>query len=228
MISRLIRAGMSLFVYFCVATILAQIILLIYLTVTWQIDRSRVLQVLAIAQGVDIFAIKEQADSEKEQISIEQVSYDQVQQTRAVGVRHLELREQALKQGLKQLAAEQRKLVENMAQRKQLEQSFRTELADVQQGAVALGRENARLKLEALKPAQAKQQLGEMLKNDELDEVVALLAAMPDSKAGKIMAEFKLPGDTEQLYQILRRIREGFPDSKLVVDTQGALNQANP
>jgi hypothetical protein len=67
-----------------------------------------------------------------------------------------------------------------------------------------------------------------MLDNDELDEVVALIAAMPDTKSGKIMAEFKLPEENEQLYQILKRIREGSPESDLVVETQRKLGQPNP
>lgn len=228
MITRLLRAGIFLFAYFCVATILAQIILLAYLTLTWQLDRNKVVQVLAIAQGIDIFAIREQAERDRDQISPEQVSYEQIRQTRAVKVRHLELREQALRQGLGQLASEQSTLAKEMQHCEQLRASFQIELLDLQQGAVATGRENARLKLESLKPKQAKEQLVEMLKNDELDEVVALLAGMPDSKAGKIMAEFKLPGESEQLYQILRRIRQGFPDSKLAADTQNKLNPPNP
>jgi len=228
MIARLLRAGISLFAYFCVATILAQIILLVYLTLTWQLDRNKVVQVLAIAQGIDILSIREQAERDQEQISPEQVSYEQIRETRAVKVRHLELREQALRQGLGQLASEQSKLAKEMQHCEQLRASFQKELLDLQQGAVATGRENARLKLESLKPKQAKEQLVEMLKNDELDEVVALLAGMPDSKAGKIMAEFKLPGESEQLYQILRRIRQGFPDSKLAADTQSKLNPPNP
>lgn len=228
MIAKLVRAGASLFGYFCVATILAQVILAVYLAVTWQVDRGKVVQILAVARGVDLFAIKEQVERDREPASSEQASYGQIIQARAEKVRHLELREQALRQGLGQLASEQRKLAEEIDRNKLLRESFQKELLDVQQGAVALGRENARLKLEALKPQQAKEQLVEMLKNDELDEVVALLADMPDTKSAKIMAEFKLPGETEQLYQILRRIREGFPDSKLPADTQNQLNQANP
>jgi hypothetical protein len=227
MIARLIRTGASLFGYVCVATILAQIILLAYLVLTWRLDQSKVVQILAIAQGVDIFAIREQAQRDREQVSPEQVSYQQIRDTRAVKVRHLELREQALRQGLTELAAEGRKLAEGMQRNQQLRESFQKELVDLKQGAIATGRENARLKLEALKPKQAKEQLMEMLKKDELDEVVALLAAMPDAKAGKIMAEFKLPGEDEQLYQILRRIREGFPESKLATNAQNRLNQTS-
>jgi len=227
MIVRLLRTGASLWGYFCVATILAQIILLVYLTPTWQLDRDKVVQILAIAQGIDILAIREQAQGNRDQISPEQVSYEQVRETRAVKVRHLELREQALQQGLGQLAAESRKLTEAMQQDLQVRQAFQKELLALQQGAVTAGRENARLKLESLKPKQAKEQLTEMLKKDELDEVVALLAAMPESKASKIMAEFKLPEETEQLYKILRKIREGFPESTLAANTQNLLRQPN-
>jgi hypothetical protein len=106
MIAKLIRSSTSLFVYFCVATILAQIIVASYLTLTWQVDRDKVVQILAIARGVDIFAIREQAQRDRDQVSPEQVSYQQIRETRAVKVRHLELREQALQQGLAGLLPE--------------------------------------------------------------------------------------------------------------------------
>lgn len=224
MIARLMRTGVSLLMYFAVATMLAQVILGAYLALRWQLDRNKIVQILAVAQGIDLLAIQEEAERDRGQISPEQVSYEQIRETRAVKVRHLELREQALRAGLDQLAAERRKLSEQLSHYEQLSKAFRKELFELQQGAVARGRENARMKLEALKPEQAKEQLAEMLKNDELDEVVALLSGMQNSKAAKIMAEFKLPGETEQLYQILRRIREGLPESKLAA---GTLNQLN-
>jgi hypothetical protein len=228
MIARLLRTATALLGYFCVATILAEIILLAYLTVAWQLDRDKIVQILAVAQGVDVIAIGGQTQRERDQVSPEQVSYEQVRESRAVKVRHLELREQALQQALGQLAAERSKLAQALQQQQQLRQTFQKELLALQQGAVAAGRENARLKLESLKPKQAKEQLAEMLKKDELDEVVALLAAMPEAKASKIMAEFKLPEESTQLYQILRKIREGFPESTLAANTQNVLNQPNP
>jgi dGTP triphosphohydrolase len=182
--------------------------------------------VLAVAQGIDVLEMRRQADRDGREVSLEQVSYEQIRETRAVKVRHLELREQALGQGLLQLGSEQRKLAEETKRQEQIVESFRQELADLQQGAAATGLENARLKLESLKPRQAKEQLVAMLDNDELDDVVTLLAGMTDSKAAKIMAEFKLEGEGEQLYEILRRIREGFPESNLVANTQSSLNQA--
>ena len=223
MISRLVRAAASLFLYFCMATILTQIILLIFLSSKWQLNRNKLVQILAVAQGVDLLAIREQAQAEGDEISTEQVSYEQIRETRAVKLRHLELREQALRQGLGQLVAEQRKLAGEM----QLRDSFQKELLAMQQGAVVTGLENARTMLESLKPPQAKEQLVEMLKKDELDQVVALLVAMPASKAGKILKEFKLEGEPEQLYQIIRRIREGYPNSGLPAQTQSELNQPN-
>jgi dGTP triphosphohydrolase len=226
MIGRLVGTAMSLFGYFCVATILSQVILAAYLTATWKIDRERMVQVLAVAQGIDVLEMRRQADRDGREVSLEQVSYEQIRETRAVKVRHLELREQALGQGLLQLGSEQRKLAEETKRQEQIVESFRQELADLQQGAAATGLENARLKLESLKPRQAKEQLVAMLDNDELDDVVTLLAGMTDSKAAKIMAEFKLEGEGEQLYEILRRIREGFPESNLVANTQSSLNQA--
>lgn len=225
MISRLLRSGISLLVYFFLATLIAQAVLLAYLGFSWKFDRNKIVQVLAILQDVDLFAIKEKAERDPDEISSEQVSYEQVTETRALRVQYLQLREQALKDGLDQLAFEQRKLGEEKKRYRQLKESFDKELATMQEGAVAAGTDNVRTKLEALKPKQAKELLVQMLEDQELNQVVVLLANMPTVKCAKIMSEFKTPSETEQLNEILRRIREGYPEADLAADMRKRLEQ---
>ena len=68
----------------------------------------------------------------------------------------------------------------------------------MEKGAAATGREDARRTLETLKPKQAKELIAQMLEGKEIDEVVMLLAGMPEGKRAKIIAEFKTPAETEQ------------------------------
>ena len=72
---------------------------------------------------------------------------------------------------------------------------------------------------------QGKELLLEMLDDEELNQVVVLLAAMPTSKCAKIMAEFRTAEEITQLNDILRKIREGYPEHDLADGTLAALDQ---
>ena len=96
--------------YGCVATVIAQVVLLVFIAKSWQLDKDRMTRALAVAQGVDLSAPGEPSSPQRGEVSREHVAYEEVLDARAVKVRHLELREQALAEGLWQLDREQRKL----------------------------------------------------------------------------------------------------------------------
>ena len=123
----------------------------------------------------------------------------------------MSLREQALRSSLQQVQSEQRQLVEAKKQFQAVQEKFAHDVTSLEKGAVAAGRDDARRTLEAMKPKQAKELLVQMLDRKEMDEVVLLLAGMTESKRAKIAAEFKGPGELEQLGEVLRRIRQGTP-----------------
>ena len=225
---RILRSGIPLFVYFCLATFFAELILLAYLGFSWKINRNKAIQVLAILRDIDLFEMRQKAEGEGDEIAPEQVSYRQILEERAEKILHLQLREQALEDGLQQLAYEQRKLGNERKHYKQLEASFKKELLELQEGAVKTGTDNVRLKLESIKPPQAKDLLVQMLKDKRLDEVVVLLANMPTMKSSKIMSEFKNGDEPKQLYDVLKRIGEGYPEFDLGQQTGEKLAQPNP
>jgi hypothetical protein len=225
MIGKLWRGTSWLLVQVCVATIIAQAILMAYCGRAWQLNRVKLIQMLAIAQGVDLAALREQAGGSQELPPQEQASYNQVLETRAVKSRNLELREQALRSGLQQVQSEQDKFAEAKRQFLATQEKFGRELAALEKGAAATGREDARRTLEAMKPKQAKELLVQMLERKEMDEAVVLLAGMTESRRAKIAAEFKSPNEVEQLGELLRRIRQGTPLAGMAESTEKQMGQ---
>jgi len=219
MIRRLFRAIRWMFVYGCVATIIAEALLVFFLARSWQINRERMIRTLAVAQGVDLSALEARAAAEQPDVSREQPSYEQVLETRAVKVRHLELREQALADALKQVAHRQRKVAEEKEALAGLKKTFEAELLAIKQQATSQGIEDTRAKLMAIKPAQAKLLLDDLLDEGEIETVVTLLQGMPDTKASKIIGEFKTEKDLENIGEVLRRILEGGALSDLAATT---------
>jgi hypothetical protein len=212
-------------VYACVGTVISQVIILFYLVSTWKIDNQRWLHVVAAAQGIkSAVSAEPQAKGAEEKIT-EQASYDQILEARALKYRNLELREQDLRNSLSQAQFEQTKLAEDKKHYKQLRDSFDTQLVSVQEGSVATGRDEVRRTLENIKPKQAKALILGMLDNKEIDEVVTLLASMPDAKRAKIFGEFKTTDELEKLSEVLRRIREGSPTANVSENTRKQLDQ---
>jgi hypothetical protein len=226
MMGRLLRGITAMLVYACVATVIAEGILLAYLGHTWHLDRNRLVQIVAIAYGVDLLAMKEQAEQDPTPTTGDQPSFEQVLEARAAKARNLELREQALQNGLAQLRHAQEKVAAEKKQFGQLKDTFYAELEKVQKGTIAGGIDENRRILESLKPKQAKDLVAQMLADNKLGEVVVLLTAMSESKRAKILGEFKTREEVEKVGELLRCLREGEPVADKAEDARRKLDQS--
>jgi hypothetical protein len=220
MMGRLVGALGTLIVYFCSATLIAQLVMIAYLWSTWKMDQDKVVRILAIARGLEPAVPEPKEEEKKEPVVSEQASYEELLERRAVKLRDLELREQALASALDEMKFQQQQLADSRQKEQQRIDRFTTELKTLKSGAEATGRELVRRTLETVKPKQAKEQLFQMLQNNETDEVVMLLADMPENRRAKILAEFKTPEENKKLAEVLRRLREGQPEATLVDKTQ--------
>lgn len=225
MIGRLLRGSFSVLLYFALATLIAQIILGIQLWARWKMDRNRLVQMLAVAQGVDLTALRQQAGPDVEPTSQAQVSYEEILQSRAAKDLHLQLREQALENTLTQLHVDQQQLDSARQFYARERSEYEAQLANLQQASQTAGREEARRILESIKPKQAKELLLEMLDKGEQSAVVMLLREMPDSKRAKIVGEFDTPEDVQKIDEVLRLIRQGTPESELAGTARQQLDQ---
>jgi len=221
---KLFRAGWAVVIYFCLATILAETILLVVLWKSWGIDRDKLVQILAVAHGIDLVAMEEKIKTEREEIAPEQISYEEIKQARAINIRHLELREEALNNALNQLRLERQKLAKKTKRESEIKEVFEEQLANLKDAALVEGLENVQQMLTKIKPDQAKQFLMQMFEDNEINAVVRLLADMSDSKRAKIIGEFKTPDELEKIGEVLRLIREGAPEAKIAESTEKELN----
>ena len=224
MIGRALGAGITIAVYFCAATLTAQVILGGYLWVAWKMDRDRAVQMLAIAQGIDLFAAARSHSREEGDAGPEQPSLEQLIAARTAKDLDITMREQALHNGGNQLALLERQFAEQQDKLKQTKSSFETQLQELIDEKKVAGRESNRAALESLKADLAEEQLSLMIEKGEIDEVVLLVVDMGTRPQSKIFTEFgKTPEGKEQLDEILRMIREGRPAVTLAEQTANEL-----
>lgn len=227
MIARILRSGAWALICLLLATVVAQAGVLAYLGLRYGLSRDKLVQIMAVVQDVDLFAIKEAADEEVDDISVEQISYAQVVDARAKMIHHLELREQALRNVLDMVRAERQKLAEERLRQEKLKTAFDRRLADLQDQATSEGMADNRSKLESIKPKQAKELLMALLDPNgdtyAIDDVVILLQGMPTVKSAKIITEFKTEEEMEKIGEVLSLIRQGTPIAGLAAETQQKL-----
>lgn len=223
MIGKALGGLINLVVYVGAATMIAEVIMLCYLWSAWNMDRGRLMQILAIAQGLDLF----QPDAEADPLrgpAPEQPTMDQVIAARASADRDLKLREMSLAAGVEEWKSEQRRLAEQRDAYERLKSSFQAELAKLREGAEAEGRSVFGATIERLEPEQAKMFLLEMLEKNEIEEVVMLLAGMEERRRSALLGEFQTPEETAKIAEVLRLIRKGHPQAALAAEVSQKVN----
>lgn len=226
MIGKLLRMAITLTVCLCVATLVAQAVIVAMLASQGRLNPKKLHQIVAVVQGVELVAPTAITDAQKTSTDKEQPSYDDILQARAVKARQLELREQALKSGVDELAARQRQIKAEMDAYQRLKTSFDTSLAELDDAERIRARDEVRLILESMDPQQAKIQILRMVDADEMEDIVLMISAMPTSKKAKIIAEFKTDEEQKTLEEILRLIKEGVPKTNLLDQTRQQLQPA--
>jgi hypothetical protein len=227
MISRLLEGAVNFVVYASAATMMATVIMVCYLWTTWHMDRGRLIQMLAIAQGLDLFQAQAEDEAKEREPSAEQPSMQQIIDARLSKDRDLTMREMALQNGNEQLRMELRRLIEQRAAYDRLMKDFQTQLAQVQEGAEAEGRTTVAATLQTLEPEQAKLLLLDMLDKQETEEVVILLIGMDERRRAGILGEFQTPDEIAKIAEVLRLIRQGHPKAAIAEEVSQRVDPQN-
>jgi flagellar motility protein MotE (MotC chaperone) len=205
----------KLFVAFCVATVLAQGIILTMAGVSGNLTQETIFKAVALLNGIDISG--ERLQSMLDSYRNEPIpTYEEIRQERAERNLDLQMREESV-------ARMRQDVDEKYSSLQALEASFDKRLNEFYE---MLDREKANLlaeslqevkrTLEAMAPDQAKDQLLMLYSQGQKEDVVAILKGMPIDKRRKIVGEFVGPEEADQLNEILRLILEGEPTSTLL------------
>lgn len=205
-------ATVTLLVHLCAALLIGQVIVAAHLWIAWKITPDRLATMLQVAKGNLPDATGTSGPAEEDTRADqppEEPSYDAILKQRALEYRDLELRDMALQSDMQELSLLKEKVTQQSNLLAQQADQFRRQIAQVQQAAEEEGLDTVRRTLESIKPDQAKQFVLDMLDEGEEDALVALLEGMDNSRRARILGTFETPEETEQIANVLRRIREG-------------------
>lgn len=229
MIARLFGGAINLAIYLSAATMIAAAVMGCYLWNTWHMDRGRLVQMLAIAQGLDLFEAEAEAKGNAKEggPSAEQPSMQQIIDARLAKDRDLTMREMGVQNGSSQLRQELKTLINERDAYNRLRDEFEARLAKVQEGAEAEGRTAVAATLQSIEPEQAKQFLLEMLDKQETEDVVILLTGMDERRRAGILGEFQTAEEIAKIAEVLRLIRQGHPNAAIANEVSQKVDSEN-
>ncbi|MCG8587585.1 MAG: hypothetical protein MI757_22995 [Pirellulales bacterium] len=215
----------SAFVYACTGTVLALAILLIHLVNNGTITRPKIVRILAVIHEIDMKEFESSAVAQLDEDTGEQPSYEDIEEIRALKSRDLDIKLQSIAVQLKEFQHLADKLKTDRERYEIVRAGFKQELEDMKKNSTTGGMAEVRRALEAVKPKQAKDQILRMVEHGEIDEVVTLFSAMEDNKRAKIFSEFKEDSESQIMSDILRLIRTGGQQTRLIDRTIDRMNR---
>lgn len=221
-------AGLGL-LYFCVATVLAQAVVVGMLWWKGAFSDDRAVAMFAALHGIHPESPGASAaasrDDAKEQPSLEEIS-----RKRMLAGLDLSLRESALDKSLVDLRMLEAQIVTENERLKQWQEGMDQRIARAENTVLESSLRELQQTLEAISPKQAKEQILKILETTPdgddtraMNDVVRILKAMPLDKRKKILGEFKSVPESEKLAEILREIRLSPVEMDMLRDSRNQL-----
>jgi hypothetical protein len=212
-------------IWFCVATVLAQMAILAMGFWKGNLTQDHVTQTIALLNGIDISGQRlQKAIAQGKEVPVP--SREEVVNARAAKIKELDDRSMALQRERSQLD-ELRKTLET--EKKLFDDrrlAFEGKLNDLSKGLQDTSLGEVQRTLEALPPDQSKDQLLRMWKNGQNKDVVSILKGMPIDKRKKVMGEFEGEEQRLVLNEMLSMFLDGEPTASLIEEGRKATDQS--
>lgn len=203
------------FAAFCVATVIAQLLVVGIMAAKGNLHRETLTQALALVNGIDVTGSQLEKVIEKTQEQ-PMPTHEEVLRERAMMSQELQLKQDALaraEESLKKQWNETQAMVADFDRRRA---EFFVKVDDLEKKLTDSKMQQVQQTIEELAPDQAKEQLLLMLKSDRIDDVVAIVKVISPAKRKKILGEFTDREDTDKLHRVLLQMLEGGPADDLI------------
>ena len=211
-----------LFSAFCVATIVAQIIILALVALRGNLHGETLTRAIALVNGIDISGVQiRKAFQDARTAPVP--TYDEVLAARAQQNLNLEMRERSLQRFMQQVEGMQATLKKEQADFDRRKDAFYGVLDEMSKKGKEGNLGEIQRILEALSPDQAKTQIIKMLDANQMADVVAIIKGMSLDKRKKILGEFTSEKEVTQLHDVLNQLRLGEPTASIVDQARNAV-----
>ncbi|MEX0819277.1 MAG: hypothetical protein WD070_06780 [Pirellulaceae bacterium] len=217
-VGKLVGAAGAVLVYTCVATTVAEVIVVAALWRSGAFETAKVQKYAAIVYGFDLAELD--LDGKKPQAEQPTLTRDELLDARVKSHPTLAARHAAIRKGADDIHS----LVQTLATKREryeiVKDGFANLLAQLEKDVDETALSEVRRTLEVLKPRQTKDLMIDMLRDgdvtaedDVLGDVLAMIRGMPQDKLKRILGEFKSEEERIVLNRILLALGELDPPS---------------
>ncbi len=224
MVDKLLKITGTVALYGCASLFLASLLLAAYLKYAWKIDNVKWVRMLAIAQGHDLLNLRRQVEDR-----IAEMSYEEVLQIRAKRLRDEEFEKETGGKPSETLIADEKKINAKLKEIKDSRTAFDKYVKDYLAKTTEAGLlEETRL-IEQAKPVFAKEIILGLIKDHgAIERVLTMLLKMEEQRRGEILYQMKDEPELKELCNILQKIGNGEPLSKVIEDAKKAAERPPP
>ncbi len=209
------RFLLRIFAAFCVATIIAQLLILGMIALRGNLHGETLTKAIALFNGIDISGAQlQKALSNARDVPVP--TYDEVLAERAKQNLNLEMRERSVRASIEQLSGMQTKLQQDQEAFDRRKEAFYSLLDEMSKKGKTENLGEVQRTLEALAPEQAKALLVDMLEDQQMQDVVEIIKGMALDKRKKILGEFTSEKEITYVADILDQLRQGEPIASVI------------
>ncbi len=213
-----------MFAAFCVATVIAQLLILGMIAFKGNLRQDTMTKAIALFNGIDISGVQlQKALTNARDVPVP--SYEEVLTYRAAQSKDLEMRERSVRASNEQVATMRTKLQQDQEAFDRRKEAFYSLLDEMSKKGKLENLGEVQRTLEALPPEQAKLLLVRKLENQQLSEVVEIIKGMAIDKRKKILSEFTSEKEITFADEILNQLARGEPIASVI---DKARNEAQP
>ena len=223
----MIRFLMRLFSAFCLATVIAQLLILALAGLRGNLHRESLTKAIALFNGIDVSGIQLQKVFDNARTT-PVPTYDEVLAQRAQQNLNMEMRERSIQRYIQQLEAMQVSLKQEQGDFDRRKEAFYNLLDEMSKKGKGESLGEIQRTLEALDPEQAKTQLIKMLDAGQMNDVVAIVKGMALDKRRKILGEFATEKEESQLHDVLDQMRMGEPAASAIEKAREPMPPTTP
>lgn len=217
MLDKILRITGTIALYGCASMFLASLVLLTYLRFAWDVNESKRVKMLAIAQGHDLSEIQRAVEDR-----IAEMSYEEVLEKRAKRLREDEIKGgSGEKEVTDTLLADEKRIDTKLKQIQTRKDTFDKYVKDYQDRAKAIGLAEETRLIEEAEPEFAKDIILGLIKDHGATErVLTMLLAMDENNRSEILYAMQTEEELKELCILLQKIGDGEPLSKVLEEAK--------
>jgi hypothetical protein len=222
--AKIINALIALIAYVCVATVITLVLILGYWWHTDRLNGEKMFRLTALLQDVDLQQISESQEKKGDEVPREESSINEVLHRQQVQDRNFEVKLLALQRGRQDFDHSYQELKKERDRYDRMAQDFQNK---VKQQEELTNQENfAKVvaQLEQVSPEIGKELLLRWIQDHRMDDAIAMMSRMSETKLGKILKTFETDVELDTLHEIQERIIGGGPASKELEKALGEIN----